>query len=63
MTALKFERYIRDSKGEKTECARKSVNLTKAQDDFLKRHDLNLSLIVRDVLDSMIREYEKTSRK
>lgn len=56
MNAPKLERFIKDKSGDKTPMATTSVNLEKRQLDFLKLHNLNLSKIIREHLDSLIKE-------
>jgi post-segregation antitoxin (ccd killing protein) len=51
----KLARYMHD-KGAKTETHVTSVNITKEQHEFLEKHDLNLSKIVRDAIEALIKE-------
>ncbi len=60
---FKIERYIKNKNGEKVENRTKSVNITAEQDEFLKLHELNLSLMVRDFLDELMREPIENARK
>lgn len=54
--AVKLERYIKTSTGEKVEQVVTSLNIEKRQLEFLKARNLNLSKLVRDFLDQLILE-------
>lgn len=49
-------RFIKSSTGEKVESKTRSVNITAEHHAFLEREFLNLSLIVRQVLDGLMSE-------
>lgn len=57
-----IEKYIKDRTGSKTEGVTRSVLITREHQTFLERHDLNLSLMVRDLVDSMIQGREKNEK-
>lgn len=48
-------RYIKDRTGEKVENHTRSVNIEKRHQIFLEEHQVNLSLFVRDAIDSMMK--------
>ena len=57
MNALKIPaRYIKDQTGTKTENHVTSVNITADQRDFLKRNNVNVSLVTRDAIDALMRK-------
>lgn len=53
---IKLDRYIKTKNGIKVEMSVTSLNLEKRHLEFLKRKDLNLSAMVRDFIDSLIKE-------
>jgi predicted DNA-binding ribbon-helix-helix protein len=55
----KLNRYVKNKRGDKVRCHVTSVNLEGVHIEFLKRLNLNLSLIVRDILDKMIRQHKE----
>jgi len=52
-------RYIKNSSGTKVKNRTRSVNITLAQHEYIESLRLNLSLIVREVLDGMIKQAEQ----
>lgn len=52
-------------KKEKNKLGRKvsSVNLTPEQVEFVKKNDINLSMLIRDYLDGLIEEARKPKKK
>lgn len=50
----KYSRFIKDKTGTKTEMRPRSVNLTKAQLEFLDKNNLNLSQLTREMVDKMM---------
>jgi hypothetical protein len=50
-----LERYIKSKEGDKVSMAVTSVNLTKAQLDFIKKKNVNLSAIVRDLVEDLMK--------
>jgi len=55
MTASKkLDRFIKDKSGVKVSMSTTSVNLESRHMEFLKRRNLNLSAMVRELLDSLI---------
>jgi len=55
MSNARLVRYIKDAKGDKVENKTRSVNITATQSAFIEEHNLNLSLFVRDSLDSFMK--------
>jgi hypothetical protein len=55
--------YIKKSKLEKLECVQTSVNIGLQHRQFISKYNLNLSEIVRDILDSMILDATKSAIK
>lgn len=54
MASDSLQRYIKDSTGQKVELKITSINLEIQQHDFVKVKRLNLSLLVRDLLNSLM---------
>lgn len=61
--SAKLLRYIKTKTGEKTEMRTTSLNLELRHIEFLKKHDLNLSLMVREFLDNLLENSELLSEK
>ena len=55
MSNIKLARYIKSKNGTKTELATTSLNLERRQLDFIRSRDLNLSLMIRDYIDELIK--------
>lgn len=53
-----LKKYRKDDRDTETHVT--SVNITKKQRDFIAKNRLNLSLILRDLLEDLIRQHEKT---
>lgn len=49
-----LERFIKNKSGEKVENKTTSINLEKRHHDFLKERNLNLSAMVRDMLERLM---------
>lgn len=56
-------KYIKNSDGDKVEVHKTSINIQKNHAEFLKQNDLNLSLMIRDYLDAIIKTAEEEERK
>ena len=56
MSVLKLDRYIKNVKGDKVESKTRSVNLEQRHIEFLNQRKLNLSLMVRDLIDKLIKD-------
>lgn len=54
--ALKLDRYIKNSSGDKVELFVTSLNLELKHKEFLKEKNLNLSKMVREFLDQLMKE-------
>lgn len=53
----RLNRYIKSKQtNEKTELKVTSVNLEARQLEFVRRKDLNLSMLIRDVIDRLIQD-------
>ncbi len=52
----KLDRFIKNKLGDKSPQVTTSVNIEARHLDFLRRHNLNLSGMVRDMLDSLLKE-------
>ncbi len=52
----KLDKYIKNKQGDKVPKVTTSINLELRHTEFLKRRNLNLSLIIRDYIDKLIRE-------
>lgn len=50
-----FTRHIKNVTGDKEVNRTKSVNITLSQDEYLKKHSINLSSLVREYLESLIK--------
>jgi hypothetical protein len=55
--------YVKKSKLEKFECVQTSVNISTHHRQFISEYNLNLSEMVRDMLDSMILKESKSTIK
>lgn len=61
MSAPKLDRFIKDKTGEKVSMKTTSVNLEAKHMEFLKRKNLNLSALIREVLDGYMEDEENDS--
>lgn len=60
MSAPKLDRFIKDKQGDKVLMKTTSVNLEQRQLDFLKRHNLNLSKIIRERLQELMEDQDSS---
>ena len=60
---MKLLKYIKTKSGEKVEHVVTSLNIQKRHRDFLDGKQINLSALVRDLLDELIRESEEPKTK
>ena len=58
MKKNKLARFIRNQNSIKVDCHTTSVNIEKRHREFLKRHNLNLSSMIREYLEKLLQEEE-----
>ena len=54
-----LQKYIKSEKPEKLDSVNRSVNIERTHQDFLNNNNLNLSKLVRDFLDSIMKGEKK----
>jgi hypothetical protein len=58
---IDLTRFIKNPQGDKVEMKVTSLNIELRQLEFLRRHNLNLSLLIREYLDNLIQDSELLS--
>lgn len=53
---MNLNRYIKNKEGKKEQSHTTSINITETHLQFLKEHNLNMSLITRDAIDELIKK-------
>lgn len=59
----KLDKFIKNKQGEKVELTVTSINILKKHHDFIKEKNVNLSAMIRELIDQLIEEDKQDSIK